>query len=521
MSSPLRTIIERILILENPTKTTVDRIKIEVARTFGLDSIPKNSEVIAELKEDEAERLLPVLRRKISRTISGVSVVAVMTKPYPCPHGRCSYCPGGPEEDSPQSYTGYEPAAMRGAQNNYDPYLQVRARINQLKAIGHLVDKVDLIIMGGTFPASPRPYQESFVKGCLDALTETPSRDLLDAKQQSEGRGIRNVGITVETRPDCVKPPEIDAMLELGVTRVELGVQTVYDDVYKQVERGHTIQDVVQATKRLKDSALKVCYHMMPGLPGSSIKRDLQTFKSLFGDPRFRPDMLKIYPTLVIKGTKLYDQWKSGDYKPLTSEEAAALIASVKSITPSWVRIMRVQRDIPLPRITAGVDHSNLRQLAKKKLYELGERCRCIRCREVGQVMDPVDPDKVKIIHTKYLASDGIEEFISAEDLEKDVLIGLLRLRIPSEPHRIEIDSNTALVRELHVYGKMVPVGHRIKDSWQHRGWGEALMAESEKIAYEDYNMKKLVVMSALGTKRYFEGLGYKKDGIYMSKTLS
>jgi elongator complex protein 3 len=516
----LREIVEKLLQIDVPTRADLDHLKIDVARHHGLPRIPRNSEILATLTEEETELLLPVLRRKDARALSGVSVVAVMTAPYPCPHGRCSYCPGGPEEDSPQSYTGYEPAAMRGAQNEYDPYRQVKARIKQLETIGHVVDKVDLIIMGGTFPASPRPYQESFIKGCLDALTDISSTNLVEAKFNAEKSGIRNVGITVETRPDCVKGNDIDGMLELGVTRVEIGVQNVYDDVYQRVDRGHTVQDVVDATKRLKDSALKICYHMMPGLPGSSPDRDLEGFRTVFEDPRFKPDMLKIYPTLVVKGTRLYDWWRRGEYTPLTTGDAAELVSKVMEITPPWVRIMRVQRDIPLPHIDAGVDMSNLRQLAEDCLEARGGRCRCIRCREAGHSSKKADPGRLKLTHIVYQASEGIEEFIQVEDKEADALVGFVRLRIPHEPTRHEIESHTGLIRELHVYGRMVPVGERWGDAWQHRGWGEALMAEAEKTAKERYDMRRMIVMSALGTIQYYVRLGYEKEGVYVSKSL-
>jgi elongator complex protein 3 len=514
-----REIVEKLLSIEDPSRADLDSVKIEVARAYGLPQIPRNSEILATLTEEEAELLLPVLRRKEARALSGVSVVAVMTTPYPCPHGRCAYCPGGPDEDSPQSYTGYEPAAMRGAQNEYDPYRQVKARIKQLQTIGHVVDKVDLIIMGGTFPASPRQYQEGFVKGCLDALTDKPSADLAEAKLHAEESGVRNVGITVETRPDCIKEADVGGMLDLGVTRVELGVQNVYDDIYKVVDRGHTVQTVVDATKNLKDSALKICYHMMPGLPGSSPERDLEGFRTIFEDPCFKPDMLKIYPTLVVKGTRFYDWWKRGEYTPLETEDAAELVSRVMEITPPWVRIMRVQRDIPLPQIAAGVDMSNLRQLAEDRLEARGGKCRCIRCREAGHSTVKADPERVEITHTLYEASGGTEDFIQAEDREADALIGFVRLRIPNAPFRPELDAETGMIRELHVYGRMVPVGERRGDAWQHRGWGEALMVAAEKKARE-LGMKKMVVMSALGTKGYYARFGYEKLGAYVSKPL-
>ncbi len=519
MDRALREIIERLLVLDHPTRSDLDRVKIEVAREYGLPQIPRNSEILAELTEDETDLLLPILRRKEARALSGVSVVAVMTKPYPCPHGRCAYCPGGPDEDSPQSYTGYEPAAMRGAQNEYDPFKQVMSRVKQLETIGHVVDKIDLIIMGGTFPASPRPYQEGFVKGCLDAITRQSSADLIEAKLHAETSKVRNVGITVETRPDCVNEQDVSAMLDLGVTRVELGVQNIYDDIYNIVDRGHTVQTVVDATKRLKDSALKICYHMMPGLPGSTPERDLEGFHAVFEDPLFKPDMLKIYPTLVVKGTRLYEWWRKGQYKPLATEEAAELVSRVMEITPPWIRIMRVQRDIPLPRIDAGVDMSNLRQLAEYHLEARGKKCRCIRCREAGHSSVKADPEHVEITHCLYEASGGTEDFIQAEDCGADALIGFARLRIPNAPFRPELDKQTGMIRELHVYGRMVPVGERRSDAWQHRGWGEKLMEAAEEKSRE-LGMRKMVVMSALGTKQYYSRLGYEKDGVYVSKLL-
>jgi elongator complex protein 3 len=522
LEAALRAIVERLLAIPSPSRADVDRVKFDVCKDSGLGGIPGNAEIIAALKPDEVERLLPILRRKEARALSGVNVVAVMTEPMECPHGRCAYCPGGPGEGVPQSYTGHEPASMRGAQNEYDPYRQVSSRIEQMRAIGHDVDKVDLIIMGGTFPASPLEYQEGFVKGCLDALIGARTSSLAGAKRLAETANIRNVGITVETRPDSINAREVDRLLGLGVTRVELGVQNVYDDVYELVERGHTVEDVVEATRLLKDSGLKVCYHMMPGLPGSDPERDLEGFRTIFEDPRFRPDMIKIYPTLVIKGTKLHDWWRQGSYEPLSTDAAVELVADMKGLVPPWVRIMRVQRDIPTPIIEAGVDKSNLRQLVQEEMGRRGKTCRCIRCREVGhKTRREPDPEDLKTVRRVYEASGGVESFISLEDEKSDALVGFLRLRIPSaETHRPEAAPSSAFVRELHVYGRMVPVGSRLSDGWQHRGWGSALMAEAERIAFGDYDAKKLVVMSALGTRDYYERLGYRRDGAYVSKPL-
>ena len=512
--------------IPKPTVKDVNMVKMQAAQTYNLQTLPPNSILISNLKPKE-KRLVSVLRRKQIRTISGVTIVAVMTKPYPCPKTTpCAYCPGGPSVGSPQSYTGFEPAAMRGIQNRYNPYRQVRSRINQLESIGHTVDKVELVIMGGTFPATPKQYQSRFVQRCLDAITQQKSKSLTEAEKQAETSRTRNVGITVETRPDWSKQQQVDHMLAMGVTRVELGVQNIHDDIYQLVNREHTVKDVVEATRTLKDSGLKVAYHMMPGLPGSNPKRDLNAFKTIFTNPDYKPDMIKIYPCLVLKGTKTHEWWKKGTYQPYTTEQAAELIAEIKKTIPPWVRIMRVQRDIPAQLIEAGVKHSNLRQLAQQKLQEQNMRCKCIRCREVGHrwLKDHVKPNlnNIHIQTTKYEASEGEEIFISAEDTANDVLIGYLRLRIPSaEAHRPEITAEPcSIVRELHVYGPVVPVGKHQTKAWQHKGIGQQLLTKAEHITQEEYNRRKIVIISALGTKQYYKRFGYHHDGPYMSKTL-
>jgi len=523
-----REIIQHLLEMSSPTKDALEHIKMKVARKYILNKVPSNAEIIQYLKPEESSKLLSILRRKVVRTISGVSVVAVMTKPSPCPQEEpCAYCPGGPANGVPQSYTGQEPAALRGSQNSYSPFDQVRTRIKQLESIGHKVDKVELIIMGGTFPSTPQAYQEDFIKQCLDAIAQTKSSSLQEAKKVAETSRLRNVGITVETRPDWAKEEQVNQMLSMGVTRVELGVQNIYDDIYKRVNRGHLVQDVIEATRIMKDAGLKVCYHLMPGLPGSSFERDLEGFREIFTNSQFKPDMIKLYPCLVIKGTKVYDWWKKGDYNPYTTEQAAQLIAEVKKFVPPWVRIMRVQRDIPAKLIEAGVKLSNLRQIALENLGAEGSRCRCIRCREVGHrwLKDKVepDPDRIKIHTIKEEASGGVELFISAEEPDNDVLVGYVRLRVPSEKAtRPEIASKkTAIVRELRVYGPLVPVGQHLAGAWQHRGYGSILLSEAERVAIDDYNRNKIVVISALGTKQYYKQFGYGYDGPYVSKQLN
>ena len=513
--------------MPNPTREDANRLKIKTAGKYELGEVPSNADLICLLTPKETKRLLPILRRKDTRAISGVTVIATMTKPYPCPQPEpCAYCPGGPTQGSPQSYTGYEPAAMRGSQNNFDPYQQVTSRIEQLTAIGHKVDKIELIVMGGTFPATPMEYQTWFIQRCLDAITGKTSQSLEEAKANAETSKIRNVGITVETRPDWAKQPHTDAMLDMGVTRIELGVQNPDDEIYRLVGRTHTVADVQEATRVAKDSGLKIVYHLMPGMPGSNTQKDIEAFKRVFTDPAFKPDMIKIYPCLCIAGTKANEWQQKGTYTPYTTEQASDLIAEIKKFIPPWVRVMRVQRDIPSHLILAGVKKSNLRQLANEQLQAQGGKCQCIRCREVGHrlAVDHVKPDleKIKIQSICYDASEGKEIFISAEDQTNKVLLGYLRLRVPSEKaHRPEItDMPSAIVRELHVYGQLVPVGKHSAGAWQHKGYGADLLKEAERIALEDFGLEKLLVISALGTRRYYMRFGYERDGVYVSKKL-
>jgi len=317
-------------------------------------------------------------------------------------------------------------------------------------------------------------------------------------------------------------------MLSMGVTRVEIGVQTLYDDVYQRIHRDHTVADVEEAARTLRDSSLKVGYHMMLGLPGCDRDRDLAAFQRLWDDPAHRPDMLKIYPCLVTPGTQLYEDWRSGKYQPYRTEEAARMIAEIKKSIPPWVRIMRIQREIPADGIADGVKNGNLRQLVQEELARQGIRCWCIRCREVGHSRsnrnETATSDSLRFQRMDYEASGGSEVFLSFESLESDLLVGYIRLRIPSETaHRLEIKGKQAgLIRELHIFGQTVPVGDRpgLK-GYQHKGYGSQLLQEAERIATEEYDCRKMLVISALGTKQYYAKFGYARDGPYVSKTLS
>ncbi len=523
----MQEIIDDLMLLDKPTQAELHQLKARTASKHHLNRVPSNPEIIAQLNPKQKRKLLPLLRRKPTRTISGVTVIAVMTKPSPCPQPEpCAYCPGGPTQGVPQSYTGHEPAAMRGKQNEYDPYLQVRSRMDQLSAIGHKVDKVELIVMGGTFPATPQEYQTWFIQRCLDAITTKQSTTLDEAKRNAENSKTRNVSITVETRPDWAKQPHINALLERGVTRIELGVQNPDDKIYRLVGRTHTVQDVKEATQTAKDAGLKVAYHMMPGMPGSNPKKDLAAFKRVFTNPDFKPDMLKIYPCLVMEGTKTHIWYQTGTYQPYSTEEAATLIAEIKKTIPPWIRVMRVQRDIPARLIVAGVKNSNLRQIVHDKLAGQATECQCIRCREIGHHTATGEatpnPDNIKIQTTRYEASEGQEIFLCAEHPETNTLVGYLRLRIPSKnAFRPEIlAAPSAVVRELHIYGPLVPVGKHSAKAWQHKGFGANLLSEAERVARDNFGLRKILVISALGTKRYYQRFGYERDGIYVSKSL-
>jgi len=515
----------------------LESAKVEVCGQFSASRVPKNTDLVAFAPPDERDELRSLVARKPVRTASGVSPVAIMTSPHACPHGKCLYCPGGPgsEFSSAQSYTGLEPAAARGVQNGYDPYGQVTLRLHQLRHIGHPVDKVELILMGGTMTARSADYQAWFVKRALEAMndhdvTAEPApgegesfapppdavafRYLEDVVAENETADVRCVGTTFETKPDWCGPEQVDRMLRLGGTKVELGVQTTFDRVNRAMHRGHGVDASMGANRRLRDAGFKIGFHMMPGQPGTTPEMDREDFRRLFDDPAWRPDYLKIYPTLVVRGTATYDRWRRGEYQPLTNEAAADLVAEVKATLPRYVRLQRVQRDIPADVIDAGVWKSNLRQLARERLAERGGTCDCIRCREVGH--NEVEPTNVELDVLTYEAAGGTEHFISVEDFDRGLLVGFCRLRFPGSPRRREL-ADAALIRELHVYGSEVGVGREgAPDQHQHRGHGRRLMAEAERLAAEA-GYAKLAVISGIGARRYYrEKLDYRRDGPYV-----
>jgi elongator complex protein 3 len=541
MENACRFIINEIMEGKVKSKKDLEKLKLKACRDFKLMEFMSNSQLLENATKSERAKISPLIRKKPTRTISGVAVVAVMCKPHKCPHGRCNYCP---ESDiAPPSYTGEEPAALRARMFDFDPYRQTYNRLLQLESIGHPIDKVELIVMGGTFPSYFTCYQEWFVTRCIEAMNNYGLTDedtkisirnggiltvpnkfnyLDDVQTANEKSSVRCVGMTFETRPDYAKIPDVDRMLQLGVTRVELGVQTIYNFIYKRIDRGHRVSDVIESTKILRDSGLKVAMHLMPGL-FSDPERDMRIFHRIFEDDNFKPDMLKIYPCLVTKGSEFYDLWKKGDYTPYTTEQAVDLIVNIKKMLPKWVRTMRIQRDIPSQLIEAGVKKSNLGELVYNKLAEENVKCQCIRCREVGHQGVGVNPvfGDIKFMKEEYKAGMGREIFLSHEDPLNDILIGFLRLRIPSNmAHRKEVNEKTAIVRELHVYGQMAELGQKKDEIWQHMGYGEDLLAEAEKIALENYDKNKLLIISGVGARNYYRKFGYEREGPYMSKIL-
>lgn len=448
--------------------------------------------------------------KKRTRTISGVTPVAVMTGPMGCP-GKCIYCPT--YAATPQSYTPESPAVLRARLCDYDARRQVELRLKILSEMGHPIDKTELIVMGGTFLAYPKDYQYQFIKGCYDALNGKESANLEEAKLQNETAEHRCTGLCIETRPDWCRQEEIDRMLEFGTTRVELGVQTIDDDIYHLVRRGHGVEHVVSATKLLREHGLKVYYHWMPGLPGSNPEHDLELSRQLFSDPRFKPDGLKIYPTMVVEGTELERWYRDKRYQPYDDDTMINLICQIKAIVPRYVRISRVLRDIPPKFIVGGLKNS-LRNIAQQRMKQQATQCRCIRCREYGhRLQEGGEIGEPRMVRMDYEAAGGKEIFLSLED-ENETLFGLLRLRIQSLRH-------SAIIRELHVFGPEVSLRQHDPTAAQHKGSGKALLGEAERIAREEFHLPQIAVLSGVGAKEYYRTeFGYTPQGDYMVKSL-
>jgi len=462
----------------------------------------------------ESNHIEKILRTRPVRSLSGIVNISVLTKPYDCP-GQCIYCPQS--ENAPQSYVDKEPAVMRAQLTEYDPFRQVKTRLEGLKKEGHPTDKIELRIIGGTWSFYPKDYQEQFVKECFDACNKEDSDSLKEAQHKNEVTDHKIIGLSIETRPDYINKKEIKQLRKLGVTRVELGVQTLSDEVLKKVQRGHSVEATIKATKLLKDAGFKVGYQMMPGLPGSDLKQDREVFEKLFSNAKFQPDLLKIYPTVVLEGTPLYDWYQKGKYEPYEGEELIKLIKDIKKQIPRYVRIQRIIRDVPVDQIIAGCTTSNLRQVIHDQMRQEDWQCNCIRCREVGK--DYKD-EPLKLFRKDYEASEGKEIFLTYESKDRQRLYSLLRLRILSDEKPVfPVLENAALIREMHTYGQELPVSNSDEQAAQHKGLGKKLIKKAEQITQQE-GLEKIAVISGVGVRGYFRKRGYELKDTYMTKKL-
>jgi len=500
------------------------------------DLLKAYHKLILKKRINENNFLERILRKRKIRSLSGIVVVSVLTKPYPCP-GKCLYCPN--EKEIPKSYLSNEPAVMRAILNNFDPYLQTRNRLKALEANGHPIDKIDIRIIGATWSYYPSKYQKWFITRCFQAVNDYPKKEKLSLfseksplseiekrlkKEQKKNEKAKNkiIGITIETRPDYINKKEIKKLRELGITRVELGVQSIYDHILKLNKRGHFVSETIKATSLLKNHGFKICYQIMPNLPGSNIRKDKKMFEEIFENPDFRPDFLKIYPCLVLKEAPLYKKAKKLNHQPYSKKQLIDLIKFVKKNIPYYIRIQRIIRDIPSNRISMGPkDILNLRQIIHWKIKQEGWRCKCIRCREVKENYFP--KENLFLFRQDYSASRGKEIFLSYENKRRTRLYSLLRLRIPDKNEKpvFKILENSALIRELHTYG-LVHSFKKEKDklSPQHKGLGKKLMKKAEEIAKKEFGLKKIAVISGIGVRQYYRKLGYKLKETYMIKYL-
>jgi elongator complex protein 3 len=449
------------------------------------------------------------LRVKPTRTISGVAPVTVLTEPFPCP-GECIFCPQ--VEQMPKSYLPDEPGAMRAAAHDFDPYAQTASRVAVMAELGHSVDKVELLILGGTWSCYPGEYQEWFVRRCLDALNGVEAHTLEEAQQLNEGTPHRNVGLVVETRPDRITPEEVCRLRWLGVTKVQLGAQSLDDDILALNRRGHTVAETRRAMGLLRLAGFKIVVHWMPNLLGATPESDLEDFRRLWDDPALRPDELKIYPTALLLDTELYQHWQRGEYQPYDEETLVALLARCKTIIPPYCRVNRLMRDIPAPNIVAGVKKSNLRQIVQRHLAQQGLACRCIRCREVrGRA---IDADALRLERLDYETDHTHECFLSYLTPEEH-LAGFLRLSLPRvEPPIAEL-AGCAVIREVHVYGPALVLGARRAGTAQHAGLGTRLLDEARRIARQE-GFRRLAVIAAVGTRPYYRERGFEQGELYV-----
>ncbi len=499
--------------------------KYKLTPTSKATLISTYRQLVKDKKLEENKSFANLLTKRAIRTMSGVSVITVLSKPFVCP-GRCIYCPTEP--DMPKSYLSNEPAAMRAKMNLFDPVKQVTMRIKALENNGHQVDKLEVLVLGGTWSVYPDVYQQEFIRDLFYAANtyETKARKALSLEEEqqiNEDTKYKIIGLTLETRPDYINETEIKKMRHLGTTRVQLGIQHTDNRILDKIHRGHSLEQSIKATRLLKQVGIKVDHHYMPDLPGSNPKKDLAMFKYVFSSPDLQPDQIKIYPCIVNEHAELYQWYKDKKYKPFSESELIDLLVKVKNIVPPYVRINRLIRDIPKESIVAGNKITNLRQFLQAELKKQNKSCQCLRCREVRG--DTEELAKAKLVRREYKASEGTEIFLSYESPQKDKVYAFLRLRFNNNPEDNIFPElkNASLVRELHVYGKMVPVYDQTQDDkvskTQHLGFGKKLMAEAEKITKEK-GLNKVAVISGIGVRNYYKKLDYNIEGTYMTKVI-
>lgn len=614
------------IVKDNPLQN-IQKLKMRLSLEHNLKKIPTNIELLAYSKDYEFMK--KIIQTKPMRTESGVTVCALMTYPIPCPHGKCTYCPGGVGSvfgDVPQSYTGNEPASKRGKRNLYDPYLQIFNRLEQYISLGHSITKIEAIFMGGTFPSFPETYQlkftyyffkalndfskifftkenkiiisefrkffimpgsiednsrvakikirasvlkkinldktsnknipklldllydfsenyfsehktltinnisemtetffewlgENTIKKELSLLTKPNYEMLADEQKKNQISNSRCVGLTIETRPDYGYKEHGIRLLKLGATRVELGIQSLDNNVLEKINRGHDINASIKSIYELKELGFKLNFHIMLGLPLTSPKDDIRTINELFENQNFRPDMIKIYPLVIMRGTKIYDDWKQGKYKPIDPDTAVSIISETYPKIPKYCRVMRIQRDIPSTIASASNVRTNLRQMVDKKIAELvshGKKIWEIRYREYrGEKIE-----QTQIFVEKYKASKSDEYFISFEDDKRKYILGFCRLRFAKGNLTEHITGKTAIIRELHVYGKAAELGSTEKQSAQHKGAGKKMIEKAEEIAKQN-GKEKIAIISGIGVREYYRKLGYELEGPYMVKYIT
>lgn len=506
----------------------LERVKHLIAQECGQQPptsqiLSVYQELIREQKISPRPELAKLLVTRRIRSLSGVSVVSVLTKPYPCP-GECLYCPR--QAGVPVSYLDNEPAVMRAIRCQYDPYRQVASRIQALTETGHPTDKIKLIVLGGTWSYLPLDYQEQFIQKCFEAANQEPSSDLNQTHQINARTEHRIIGLSLETRPDYINPEEVQRMRRLGTTKVEIGAQCLDDRILSINRRGHGVLAIAQATKWLKEAGFKVGYHLMLNLPGANIAQEKAAAQLLFSDQRFRPDFLKIYPTAILPEAPLYQWWREGRYHPYSDRQLIDLLKFVKRQVPTYCRIQRVIRDIPSINVPVGpVKTTNLREIVLREMKEENQPCQCIRCREIRdyQLTEPLI-----MFREDYMSAQGKEIFLSFEDQKRKHLAALLRLRIPAsflsgQKHFWPILEKAAIIREVHAYGQQLPLGQKDDSATQHHGLGQKLIAQAEKIVRHEFGgqIEKMAITAGVGTREYYQRLGYQLEDYYMIKPLT